>query len=113
MLLAQKSATMLRIIAGSIVQAIAIVLGAELCWTLVAYFVERHSFDYGPLLLLVLYPLPIAVAALRKHNESLDIVLINLWLGWTIIGWFVALVWACNLNVEGAWPPNERHASKL
>ncbi len=104
---------MLRIIARSIAQAVAIVVGAELCWSLVAYVVEKHSFDYGPLLLFALYPLPSVVAAVRKHNEALDIVVTNLWLGWTIIGWFVALVWACNLNVETAWPPNGRAPSKL
>jgi hypothetical protein len=24
----------------------------------------------------------------------------NLWLSWTIIGWIVALIWACDSNVE-------------
>ena len=75
-------------------------LGAEFCWSLVAYFVEYHSFDLGPLLLLMLYPLPIAVAALRKHNALLSIIVTNLWLGWTVIGWIVALIWACDTNVE-------------
>jgi hypothetical protein len=93
---------MLRTVATAFAQAIAIVLGAELCWSLVASFVEKHSFDYGPLLILVLYPLPIAVAAMRKHRALLDIIVTNLWLGWTVIGWFVALIWACNLNVEAA-----------
>ena len=50
----------------------------------------------GPLLLLALYPLPIGVATLRKHNAVLDIAITNLWLGWTIIGWVFALIWACD-----------------
>ena len=93
---------MLRTIATSVAQAVAIVLGAVLCWTLVAYFVENHSFDVGPLLVLLLYPLPIAVARVRKHNALPDIIVTNLWLGWTVIGWIVALVWACDTNVEAA-----------
>jgi len=63
---------------------------------------STHSFDLGPLLLLMLYPLPIAVAALRKHNALLSIIVTNLWLGWTVIGWFVVLIWACNWDVEPA-----------
>jgi hypothetical protein len=39
---------------------------------------------------------------MRKHRALLDIIVTNLWLGWTVIGWFVALIWACNLNVEAA-----------
>jgi len=26
----------------------------------------------------------------------------NLWLGWTGIGWLVALIWACDTNVEAS-----------
>lgn len=93
---------MLRLIATSVAQAIVIVFGAEVCWSLVTSFVLNYPFDYGPLLVLLLYPLPSFVAAQRKHNAALDIIVVNLWLGWTIIGWIVALVWACNLNVEPA-----------
>lgn len=100
MLLWENGASTLRTIATSFAQAIAIVLGAEFCWSLVGSFVEKNSFDYGPLLILVLYPLPIVVAAMRKHRALLDIILTNLWLGWTVIGWWVALIWACSLNVE-------------
>jgi hypothetical protein len=102
---------MLRLVAKSVAQAVAIVLGAEVCWSLVSVFVQNHPSDYGPLLVLVVYPLPIALAAWRKHNAALDIVITNLWLGWTIVGWFVALVWACNLNVEPE--PDYESASSL
>jgi FtsH-binding integral membrane protein len=90
----------LRTIATSVAEAIAILLGAALCLFLTSYIVERDSFEMGPLLLLVLYPLPIGIAALRKHNAVLDITVANLWLGWTIIGWIFTLVWACDSNVE-------------
>jgi hypothetical protein len=91
---------MLRLIVTSLAQALAIVLFAECCWLLLAYFVENDPWDLAPLFIAVLYPLPSAVAALRKHNALLDIMVTNFWLGWTIIGWFASLMWACNWNVE-------------
>jgi Superinfection immunity protein len=42
------------------------------------------------------------VAEQRKHNAVLNIMVINLWLGWTVIGWLATLIWACNWDVEGA-----------
>ncbi len=96
----ESRAERLQMIASSIAEAFLIVICAELGWFLVAYFVHNRSFDLGPLLVLMVYPLPIAVAALRKHNALLSIMVVNLWLGWTIVGWFVVLIWACNWNVE-------------
>ncbi|MFZ0311605.1 MAG: superinfection immunity protein [Candidatus Korobacteraceae bacterium] len=93
---------MLRTIASSLAQSLAILLCAGTCFALAGYLVEKHSFDIGPLFLFLLYLLPIGVAALRKHNASLDIIILNLWLGWTLIGWLVALVWACDTDVETA-----------
>lgn len=52
------------------------------------------QFGYFLLLILVLgfYFLP-AIAGRKKQNAS-SITLLNLFLGWTFIGWVVALVWA-------------------
>ncbi|HVE24372.1 MAG TPA: superinfection immunity protein [Sporichthya sp.] len=41
------------------------------------------------------YLLPWAVAATRGKSNSGAIGLLNLLLGWTLIGWIVALVMAC------------------
>lgn len=46
------------------------------------------------LLLLALYFLPTITAHRRGHHQSLAIGLLNLFLGWTFLGWVVALVWA-------------------
>lgn len=40
------------------------------------------------------YFLPIIIAAKWKHPQILPIAVINILLGWTIIGWIVALVWS-------------------
>jgi len=47
----------------------------------------------GFLFCILLYFLP-SIIAHRKH-AFLGVFLLNLLLGWTIIGWIVALVWAC------------------
>ena len=38
--------------------------------------------------------LPTIIAALRQSRNLLGIFLLNLFLGWTVIGWIVALIWA-------------------
>jgi len=45
-------------------------------------------------LFLFLYFVPTMIAAMRSVNHGGAIMLINLLLGWTIIGWFAALIWA-------------------
>lgn len=47
-------------------------------------------------LLSLLYMLPWAVAASRNKSNTGAIALINLFLGWSVIGWVVALVMACS-----------------
>lgn len=40
------------------------------------------------------YLLPFSVALWRGHGDITKIFLLNLLLGWTIIGWVVSLLWA-------------------
>jgi hypothetical protein len=40
------------------------------------------------------YLAPTAIAAYRDHIDKNAIFLVNLLLGWTVIGWVVALVWS-------------------
>ena len=44
---------------------------------------------------LALLFLPTLVAKSRNHPNTLAIFLVNLFFGWTFIGWVVSLVWAC------------------
>jgi hypothetical protein len=39
--------------------------------------------------------LPTGVAKIRNHPNTLAIFVLNLFLGWTFVGWVAALVWAC------------------
>ena len=45
-------------------------------------------------LVLVIYFLPVLIALLRHHKNKLAIFLLNLFLGWTVIGWVSSLVWS-------------------
>ena len=40
------------------------------------------------------YLLPSVVAASTRHRHTGLIVLLNIFLGWTIAGWLIAFVWA-------------------
>jgi hypothetical protein len=46
------------------------------------------------LLLLALYFLPTIIALVAKKRNTLAIFLLNFFLGWSFIGWVVALVWS-------------------
>ena len=49
-----------------------------------------HFLVFG----LALYFLPAIVAAVRHTHNATAILLLNLFLGWTVIGWCVALLMA-------------------
>jgi Superinfection immunity protein len=44
---------------------------------------------------LALLFLPTLVAKSRNHPNVLPIFLVNLFFGWTFVGWVISLVWAC------------------
>jgi hypothetical protein len=52
------------------------------------------------LLLVAVYFLPAYVAYRRFHPNAVPILLLNLFLGWTLVGWVAALVWAAMAHSE-------------
>jgi hypothetical protein len=42
--------------------------------------------------------MPYYIAGSRKHPNKYPILAINLFLGWSLIGWVIALVWALTRN---------------
>jgi ABC-type transport system involved in cytochrome c biogenesis permease component len=46
------------------------------------------------LVLVLIYMLPWLIAMLRDHHNRSAICVLNLLLGWTALGWIIALVWA-------------------
>ena len=43
---------------------------------------------------LILYMLPTIIATLRRKHNATAIFIVNLFLGWLVIPWFVTLIWA-------------------
>ncbi|MDR3134753.1 MAG: superinfection immunity protein [Deltaproteobacteria bacterium] len=54
----------------------------------------------------VCYFIPFLVALLRGHLNVFPIFLVNLLLGWSLIGWICAFVWAFTSNTRDN---RERH----
>jgi len=57
---------------------------------------------------LLMYAAPVAIAVARRHRSAAAIGATNLLLGWTALGWVVALVWALTGNTrqrreDGSW----------
>src|SRR5271165_1176510 len=48
---------------------------------------------------IVAYFIPGIIAATRRHRKATFILLINLFFGWSVLGWIFALVWALRANV--------------
>ena len=48
--------------------------------------------------LFVLYWLPTIIAIARHTHSALGVAALNFFLGWTGVGWFLALMWALAAN---------------
>lgn len=61
-------------------------------------------FGHGPflttlLILALMYFIPSIVAFRRQHQNATPIMVLNLFLGWTILGWVASLIWALTTPV--------------
>ena len=59
-----------------------------------AFFLPFFGFGF------LMYFLPSILAFARNKRDTTAIVLLNFFLGWTMIGWVVALVWAVKTDVS-------------
>lgn len=50
--------------------------------------------------ILLFFILPIVVAFVRGHNNAIPITIINIFLGATVVGYFVCLAWSFNDNTD-------------
>jgi Superinfection immunity protein len=46
------------------------------------------------LFLFAMYWLPTLIAIVRQTPSALCVAMLNFFLGWTVVGWFLALFWA-------------------
>ena len=50
--------------------------------------------EFAIVFVCVMYFLPSIIALLRGHSSLLAIIAVNILLGWSVIGWFVAFIWS-------------------
>ena len=48
----------------------------------------------------VLYMVPSIIAYNRNHNERNAIIVLNIFAGWTVVGWIIAIVWAVTSDIK-------------
>lgn len=62
------------------------------------------------IVVLLLYFLPTIVAVVRGKSNMISISIVNVVFGWTVLGWIIALVWACSVQAVDQLPaaPFER-----
>jgi len=72
---------------------------------------DNIMFHFGfPFFLasVALYFLPTIIAIARHKTNLLGIVLVNFLLGWSVIGWVIALIWAISTERVDLIPPAVR-----
>ncbi|MBQ1988288.1 MAG: superinfection immunity protein [Clostridia bacterium] len=55
---------------------------------------ESHSIELTIIGCLLIYFFPSFIGWSRSHNNGIAIFILNLLLGWTILGWVCALIWS-------------------
>ncbi|MCY1556940.1 Superinfection immunity protein [compost metagenome] len=57
--------------------------------------VDFISFVFLAAATVTIYFAPMFVAFARSHRNAMGVSLVNIFLGWSLIGWVAAMVWAC------------------
>lgn len=76
------------------VAAVGGLFGAYVFFKFIGYIAAAAGLFGLILILFVPYWIPSVVAFRRNHANKNSIVALNLFLGWTFIGWVVSLVWS-------------------
>lgn len=50
------------------------------------------------------YFIPTIVAVKKRHRQKIPILVLNIFLGWTFLGWVIALVWALIKDTTSHYP---------
>jgi len=66
---------------------------------------DAHSGIISFVVIVLLYLLPYILATVNKHHNAAAILILNLLLGWTILGWIAALIWALTRPAPRLGPP--------
>jgi hypothetical protein len=68
-----------------------------------------ESAGIWAIILVIFYFAPLLVARSRKHKSYHAIALVNVFLGWTVIGWLWAAIWAHTGNTSEGEPTPDTH----
>lgn len=72
-----------------------------------SYSWHYHPGGHGVLwffaIAMALYFLPVLIARLRDAAHTGGLFLVNLFFGWTMIGWLLCLVWALLAETRAQW----------
>lgn len=58
-----------------------------------AFFISLAIYIAMLIPIILLYFLPSIIALNKKDKNIVTIIIINLFLGWTVIGWIFTLIW--------------------
>ena len=72
---------------------------------------ETQTSFIALIVVLIFYFIPAGLAHSRKHRNAAAIGLLNLFFGWTIIGWIAALIWANTGNTREGEPTPATHVT--
>jgi cytochrome bd-type quinol oxidase subunit 2 len=64
------------------------------------------------LIVMLLYFLPAFIAFRRRHRNRVAILVMNIFLGFTGIGWVVALIWAFTADIESEGGESETDSNR-
>jgi hypothetical protein len=61
---------------------------------------ELLGHVFAAIIFLALYLLPSYVALRRRHRRQDSIIAVDILLGWTFLGWIIALAWSLTGDVK-------------
>ena len=92
----------------------AVVVLAVIALTLAPRYIDDFSTTVWAYLIWAIliagYFLPTIIAGRRKHHNLPAIIAVNLLLGWTLLGWLIALIWSLTAVHNPYAPPPANRA---
>jgi hypothetical protein len=90
---------------GSLPLSVSLLVGGVAAiYALLFLFFVGFSAVMGLFLLFILfavYFLPTIIVSINNHPHAAGVLIVNLFLGWTFLGWVGALAWACSVSSGG------------
>lgn len=79
-----------------------VIVGLLFVFKILPALIAAVGFAGLLMILIVPYWIPTIIAVRRKHESKMAIVFVNLFFGWTFVGWVLSLIWALSRAGSGA-----------